>query len=82
MVFVLVDPTAPFLSGDHQFVIAKTCVHESIHKCSRKVSSLAESTYAEIPGPVRGKVSIGRQLNTMSTCEYFLDAIYKYPPDS
>ena len=39
MVFVLVDPTAPFLSSYHQFVIAKSCIHKNIHKCSHQVSS-------------------------------------------
>jgi hypothetical protein len=23
-----------------------------------------------------------KQLNVMATCEYFLDGIYRYPPDS
>ena len=39
MVFVLVNPAAPFLSGYHQFVIAKSCIHEGIHKRSCQISS-------------------------------------------
>lgn len=39
MVFVLINPATPFLGSYHLFVVAKPCVHESIHKCSRQVSS-------------------------------------------